>query len=836
MEARLLERWSETRREFERLVELDGQAQRSELQRLAARDPELEHLVNELLRRDRDAQLSAAPPQVHSLATVVEDPRDRTTWSGTRIGDFRLVRLLGSGGMGSVYEAEQLEPARRVALKLLHPGLASGPARRRFEAESEILAQLSHPHIAKVYASGVEHLGSGAVSLELPWFAMELLDGAPDILSWAKARGADLEERLLLFEQLCSAVDYAHGAGVMHRDLKASNVLVDQHGLVQVIDFGIARRLAGADSRPGATTLAGEVYGSLACMAPEQFADSGAPVGTRADIYALGALLFELTSGAAPLELQGLSIEAAAARIRQEAPRSVRSVQPDLPRELDWICQQALAKEPNQRYATAAQLAADVERLRTGQAVLAGRPGSLYRLGKWARRHRRALAVAALLGALAVFSADRLARSSQARRTAEREAEIQRLATDREAQGRARLANLINFAIRQARPGGSLAGAQLAPVLEQLELAVEAGHGLGADEVTGLRNALASFWMADGQPERAAGLVERNLLALTRSGQRQTHTGAECLRQAAVLAGLGGDLAAADAYIAEARSCPGQGSQGENSLYAAIQDLEALAMAQMSALAPSKALESLVAALHLADQVHGLPPAAIAALRYNRHLCELQAGQPELAEAGLRQLLPTSEALFGPHHARRVDVLMVRARALIELGRVQEGLDLLVAEEPAARIAYAHNPGRLGGYLGVLNAARYRSKPSPENFASLLAEQQKLAQELGPAHTVSLSGTLLIAELRLERGEAATAQAELEQALEACRVAFGREHVRSLELEGLTLVCQQRQSPPTAELQQRLEEILKELTRHCGERSERVGRLRRLAQAAPAGD
>jgi hypothetical protein len=477
-----------------------------------------------------------------------------------------------------------------------------------------------------------------------------------------------------------------------------------------------------------------------------------------------------------------------------------------------------------------------VERLRTGQAVQAGRPGSLYRLGKWARRHRRTLVVAALLGALGMFAVDRLGRSSQARRAAEREAEIQRLATDREAQGRARLANLINFAIRQARPGGSLAGAQLASVLEQLELAVEAGHGLGAEEIIGLRISLASFWMADGQPERAAGLVDRNLEALTRAGQRQTRTGAECLRQAAVLAGLGGDLSSAEAYIAEARLCPGQGSQGENSLYDAIQDLEALAMAQMSALAPSKALDSLRAALFLADQVHGLPAEAVAALRFNRHLCELQTGQPELAEAGLRQLLPTSEALFGPHHPRRVDVLMVRAKALIELGRIPEGLALLVAEEPAARSAYAHNPGRLGGYLGALHAARYRSDPSLENFASLLAEQHKLAQELGPAHTVSLSGTLSIAELRLERGEVAAALTELEQALDACRSAFGREHVRSLELEGLRLVCQQRLSGLTAEQQQRLESILLDLARNCGERSERLRRLRRLALAPLAGD
>jgi eukaryotic-like serine/threonine-protein kinase len=835
-EARLLARWAEARREFERLVELETSAQDAELGRLAARDGELERLVHELLRRDREAGLAAAPVARPSVVSAVEDPRDRSTWSGTRIGEFRLVRLLGSGGMGSVYEAEQQEPARRVALKLLHPGLASGPARRRFEAESDILAQLSHPHIAKVYASGVERLGTGALSLELPWFAMELLDGAPDLLSWAQAQAADLGQRLLLFEQLCAAIDYAHGAGVMHRDLKASNVLVDQHGLVQVIDFGIARRLTGPDSRPGATTLAGELYGSLACMAPEQFSEGGAPVGVRADIYALGALLFELTTGSPPLELQGLSIEAAAARIREVAPKSARSLKPELPRELNWICQQALAKDPALRYATVAHLAADVERLRTGQAVLAGRPGSFYRLGKWAQRHRRALALTALVGVLGLYMTDRLARSSRKRLAAEQEASVQRVATDREAEGRSRLANLLNFAIRQARPGGALTSAQLAPVLEQLELAIEAGHGLGDEEVYGLRTALASFWMADGNPQRATGLVERNLDALTRSGRRLSQAGAECLRQAAVLAGLRGDLSAADGFIAEARRCPGRSGQSEDSLSAAIQDLGTLGMAQMAALAPHQALQSLGAALHLAEQVHGTPPEALESLRYNLHLSQLQSGQPALAEAGMQSLLPTAEALFGPSHPRRVDVLLVRAKALIELGRAQEGLDLLEAEEPAAQSAYANNPGRLSSYLGCLGLARYRLNPSDQNFAALADEQAQFMAQMGPAHSASLAAVMTIAELRLERGEFTQAEAELQSAYTACRESLGGEHVRTLELEGALLISQARQQVLSPGGVERLAWLRGELERRCGPQSERIRRLDRLAASAPPGD
>lgn len=816
---RLLARWPEARAAFEELVEQPAGRQQELLGALAARDTELAGLVRRLLAEDRGpAPLRAERPEA--------------ALSGACIAGFRLLRLIGAGGMGSVYEAEQIDPPRRVALKLLHPGLSSGPARRRFEAEIEILAQLRHAHIATIFASGVEVIGSGALRVELPWYALEHLEGSVDLLRHAAERGADLEARVGMFLQLCAAVEHAHQAGVIHRDLKASNVLVDRQGHVKVIDFGIARRLGSDGSTPGATTLAGEIYGSLGCMAPEQFGSG--PVGVRADVYALGALLFELLAGVPPLTLDGLTLEAAAQRVRLVAPRSLRQAAPGLPRELEWIVRQALAKEPSERYASAGELAADLRRCLAGQAVLAGQPGAWYRVAKWARRRRRPLLLACGLVALLAFGALRIRAAQQQQRAAQAREQLQREAAEHEAAGRRRLATLIGFAIQRARSGSPGQSAELAAVLVELERAIASGHGLSDGETIGLRSALASFWLADGETQRAGPLVDENLALLTRLDQRTSPAAAECLRQAAVLAGLRGDLSGAEALIAELRRCPTHDSRGEAALLDEVNTLQAAGLAASNALAPGRALACFRAAWTMAQQVHGLPIPALLALRFNLHLSEAQCGLRAEARAGLQRLLTDQLSVYGAGHARCLDARLVLARVELESGALEAAAELLAGAPSDPRLGNESERVRACAFEGLRCLLDYRRDPGPTSLAALELDALRRAELLGPTHASSLTAWVQLAEVCLEAREAPRVLPRLEAAAGSARAALGAGHLRSLELEGWELACRAALQPLEQAAQLHARELLGDLEARMGTESLRWQRLRAALLPAAA--
>ncbi|MBL8900506.1 MAG: serine/threonine protein kinase, partial [Planctomycetes bacterium] len=312
---------------------------------------------------------------------------------GALLGGYRLEGVLGSGGMGTVFLAHQESLDRRVALKIVRGSLVSQSLRRRFEVEAEALARLRHPNVAQIYEAGVARHGDA----EIPFFAMELIEGALPLTRFAAERGLDLRERLRLFLQACDAVQHAHERGIVHRDLKPRNVLVDSAGHVKVIDFGVARvadsrRLGSADE----LTAAGEIVGTLRYMAPEQLGGAPHEIDTRTDVFALGALLHELLSGEAP-PLEEPTTEGLAElvqRLRErELPRlagRVAQLEPDL----DWIIARATSREPERRYASAAELGAELARALRGEPVLAGPPSRIYHLRRFVRRHRVAVGAA----------------------------------------------------------------------------------------------------------------------------------------------------------------------------------------------------------------------------------------------------------------------------------------------------------------------------------------------------------------------------------------------------------------------------------------------------------
>lgn len=385
----------------------------------------------------------------------------------SRIGAYRLMQLLGAGGMGEVWRAEQIEPFHRtVALKLIKAGMDTRAVVARFESERQALALMEHPNIAKVFDSGATPEGR-------PYFVMEYVPGLP-LTTYCDRHRLTIKERLALFLQVCEGVQHAHQKAIIHRDLKPSNVLVrelDQKPVPKIIDFGIAKATGAPLNEATMFTEVGGVVGTPAYMSPEQADRTERNIDTRTDVYSLGVILYELLVGTLPFtsqQLRAADAQATMQKIREEEPtlpstklkslaesskdsaakrqEEPKSLQRQLRGELDWITMKALEKDRTRRYGSPSDLAADLQRYLHHQPVLAGPPSASYRASKFIRRHRFGVGVAAAAAILLIAFAANM--TLQARRIAK-----ERDRANREAETSKRVSQFMTSMFKVSDPG-----------------------------------------------------------------------------------------------------------------------------------------------------------------------------------------------------------------------------------------------------------------------------------------------------------------------------------------------------------------------------------------------
>lgn len=754
-----LERWQRLSPLLDALLELPDGEREDHLRTLREEDPALADELEHLLALDAGDACFLDTPVVTLPAGVT---------AGARLGPYRLERLLGEGGMGQVWLAERADGMyeRKVALKLLRPGLADPTLRQRFDREREILARFAHPYIARLLDAGIDHNGQ-------PYLALEYVEGEP-LTSYCQARQLDIAARLDLFRQVCEAVSHAHANLIVHRDLKPSNILVTPAGHVRLLDFGIAK-LLDVPPLPVEQTRTGVRAFTLHYAAPEQI--RGEPVTTMTDVYSLGVVLYELLTGAKPYRLKRQTdaeweeaildgepqkpSQAAA----QAEPESIRPYSParlarELAGDLDNIVLKTLAKSPPQRYVSAEALSQDLLSYLRGRPVQARGERLGYRVRKHVRRHR--WAIAAAIAILAVLSAALGVVGWQAQRAlreATRAQAMQRFVAElfQDAGSSPNtpidLRSLLDMGILRGERSLARqpqARAELYGAVAQLRLNL--GDYREADDLLARESALLARL-----PDAPASL-RLEAAALHGHARRRLGDARACATQMQPLEALARDeeprlpLQAAEFYsqLGRCRHELGEGAAAERLFARALElrrrqdepggtaeTLLDMATLQADAGQPRAALHTLQSGLaQLRRKAGDHHPQAIDMLRA---MCVLERTVDAMADAvrDCRASLRLAEELHGPNHRAVIDANCQLAALYVDLGRFAEAEAILENTTAWMRARLDGNhPDMARAYDSLGMVAWERG----DDARALRLLRQSLAAWRGAGHAGSIAG------------------------------------------------------------------------------------------------
>ncbi len=688
-----------------------------------------------------------------------------------RIDVYRILREIGRGGMGVVYEAEQEQPRRRVALKRVRPGYATAATLRRFEHEAQVLGWLNHPGIAQIYAAGTTDSGAGPQ----PFFAMEFVEGLP-LTQWAREHDVDLPGRLRAFAAVCDAVHHAHQKGVVHRDLKPSNILVTADGQPKVLDFGVARVVETDLQGTGMQTQSGQVLGTLPYMSPEQMSADPSRLDARADVYSLGVVLYELLAGTLPHDLRRVALPEAVRIVAQEEPSSLGTHDRALRGDVETIVAKAVAKEPERRYASAEEFAADLRRHLRDEPIVARPASTAYQLSRFARRNRALVGgIAGVILALAVGLAVAVHLYQRA--------EDQRVAAEtlgereREQRVRAEIAEEDALAAAAAATREAETARRVSGFLTDL---FEQGGRLAADgtRVTAADLLDAGAKEIRGELEAEPQIRSTLLLAM---GRAYSDLGLSAKAQPLLEEGI------------ELRRA--QGIEDDE----LVQGLSALASNASNLGAHEQMLEVAREAIEACARVHGADAVPTIQRRIDRGYFLVQAGRPNEGFEDQRQGLEQLERILGPDHAELSSTLRYVGFTLVHMGRYAEAEEsferavAILAEVdpdgqglPAAQSELAWAIGtqsRWDEALGLFEQSKERAlRVYPPKHPSLIALDHGVAAALDSLGRYDEAESLY--------------RAALEDSLEVC----GPEHyLTATILDGLALVLLNSGRPEEAE-------------------------------------
>ncbi len=750
------QRWERISTLLECVLDLDVAERRELFARECVGDPKLGEEVELLVEADaRSRGFLDAIPEARSLSRTLT----RSLPAGARVGRYTLIRRLAAGGMGVVFEAQQERPNRRVALKLVQSALADESTLRRFRYEAEALGRLRHPGIAQVYEAGVD-LDPGVE--ERPFLAMEFVEGARPVTQYVRETALPFDEIVRLFVEICAAVQHGHDHGVLHRDLKSSNVLVDSAGASKVIDFGIAMVLGDAHTR---ATHAGEIVGTLASMSPEQLDGGLDALDVRSDVYALGALLYESLCGRPPVDLKGLSLSDALVKVRSSVPARPVSVRPELPVELEWIVLRALEPDRERRYASAAELGRDLERYLGDEPLLASPPSSVYRVRKFVRRNRIVVgATVAVFVALIIGTVVALQQRDHAVLARDRAQYAEGLAKDRlarieaEALTNRELAGFQREILTAADPDARGRDVRVVDVLAGAGASLDA-RNLDPKLDLVLRRSIVEAYSALGLPKD----VEREL-AQMRPVWEATYAPDDAERLEFELLALGNEIESKPASECEQRARDG---------------------------------------LARAIARHGPDSRELARWQLGLASVLLKRKQLPEAETFARSALARFVAADGPASSGTLDARLLVGRILNEMREYEQAESFKRDSYEACRTAHGEEHARTLQAKSQLAAAVGQSD-RPEEAVRLLREVVAAhEQRTGRASSGSIAARRDLATFLLRAGQPLESLVEIESVLEDVRSIWGERHTwayNSHVTRAATLIAMGRREEAVDEL------------------------------------